>query len=82
MPAHLRSQLGALVHVLCRVRNDAPTLETAAQLRAYLQSCDGLLTRLIGEWWAVEDLVYTGDADAAPRWEGRELRPEYAKPES
>ena len=77
VPPHLRAQLMVQIQLLCRLRNEAPTLETAADVRAYLQSCDGLLSKLTGEWWAVEDLVYAGDG--APRWEGRELRPEYEK---
>ena len=78
VPAHLRARLRARVQVLCRLRGETPTLDSAEALRRYLdEECDGLLTRLASEWWAVEDLAM-GGADGAPRWVGRELRPEYA----
>ena len=72
VPPHLRAQLMVQIQLLCRLRNEAPTLETAADVRAYLQSCDGLLSKLTGEWWAYEALE-------GERWVGRELRPEYVK---
>lgn len=52
VPPHLRGQLMAMLHVLCRVRGEAPELHTAEQVSAYLEvKCGGLLTRLRAEWW-------------------------------
>ena len=61
--------------MLCRLRGDAPAaLETAEELRAYLQErCGGLLTRLAREWWA------DGGPDERGTWVGRELRSQYSK---
>jgi hypothetical protein len=51
VPPRLRAQMMAAIHVLTRLRGDAPTIETSDDLRAYLQSdCDGLLTKLTKEW--------------------------------
>ena len=79
VPPHLRGQLISQIHVLCRLRGETPSLETPAAVRAYLQSCDGLLTKLTGEWWAVEGLEPAPAAGGEPRWVGRELRPAYVK---
>ena len=46
MPPPMRGQVISAVHVLCRLRGERPTLETADQLRAYLEGCGGLLTKL------------------------------------
>ena len=74
VPPHLRSQLRAQVHVLCRLRGEAPALHTSAQLREYLQAgCGGLLSRLTGEWWEVEALEDGG------AWVGKELRAAYRR---
>lgn len=52
VPPHLRGQIIAAVHVLSRLRGDAPIIETPDDLRTYLESnCDGLLTKLSDEWW-------------------------------
>lgn len=77
VPPHLRSQLISQVHVLCRLRSETPELSTPDQLRAYLQSCDGLLSRLAAEWWLIESLE-VGDNDQV-RWVGTELRSDYAR---
>lgn len=66
VPPHLRGHLIAQLHVLCRLRGEAPELRTAAQVHAYLETrCRGLLTRMRAEWWRDE--------------ERGELRPEYDK---
>jgi hypothetical protein len=50
VPPRLRAQVMAAVHVLTRMRGDAPTIHTSDELRTYLQSdCDGLLTKLTKE---------------------------------
>ena len=72
VPPHLRSQLRTQIQLLCRLRGEAPSLQTSSEVRAYLQSCDGLLSKLTSEWWAFEALE--GD-----RWVGRELRPPYRR---
>ena len=46
VPPHLRGQIISAIHVLCRLRGERPTLETPEQLRAYLEGCGGLLTKL------------------------------------
>ena len=73
VPPHMRGTLIGMVHVLCRIRNESPELETPAQLRSYLQGeCDGLLAKLAGEFWAVEH--FERGEDGEPRWVGKELR--------
>jgi len=52
IPPHLRGQMIATVHVLSRLRGDAPIIETSDDLRTYLEiNCDGLLAKLSDEWW-------------------------------
>ena len=76
VPPHMRGTLIGMVHVLCRIRNESPELETPAQLRSYLQGeCDGLLAKLAGEFWAVEH--FERGEDGEPRWVGKELRESY-----
>ena len=76
VPPHMRGTLIGMVHVLCRIRNESPELETPAQLRSYLQGeCDGLLAKLAGEFWAVEH--FERGEDGEPRWVGKELREAY-----
>lgn len=78
VPSHLRGQLMAQLQVLCKLRGEAPELGSAAAVRAYLQSCGGLLDKLQVEWWAVEALE-RGPGDEKPKWVGKELRPPYIK---
>ena len=64
------------LHVLCRLRGDAPELQTTGALEEYLEGeCAGLLTALRDEWW--EGGVYEGEgarvrapytADSHGRW--------------
>ena len=52
VPPHLRSHVIASVHALCRLRGEAPALETPEALRSYLEDeCGGLLSKLASEWW-------------------------------
>jgi len=52
VPTHLRGCFISQLHVLCRLRGETPTLETAEQLATYLAGpCGGLLDRLRSEWW-------------------------------
>ena len=56
VPPHLRGSLMSQLHVLCRLRGDCPTLETAEQVREYLDGqCGGLLAQLEQEWHAGPD---------------------------
>ncbi|KAL1528983.1 hypothetical protein AB1Y20_010304 [Prymnesium parvum] len=51
VPAHLRAQLLAQLHVLGRLRGDTSTLETAEELREWVQAHFGdLLLELEAEW--------------------------------
>ena len=82
VPAHLRADTIAHLQVLCRLRGDAPRLETPADLEGFLDgACGGLLAALRREWYDADD----DPADPAPENEGDgaarggALRPEYAK---
>ena len=56
VPPHLRGALIAQLHVLCRLRGEAPALETVEAVRAYLEdTCTGLLDQLRGEWYGAAD---------------------------
>ena len=69
VPPHQRGQLIAALHVLCRLRGEAPCLLTTEQLQGHLDaSCGGLLDALRREWWA--------SGDGGP---GSELRAPYTK---
>jgi len=69
VPNHLRGATLAQLHVLCRLRGEAPTLHEAGALRAFLaDGCGGLLGRLDAEWYEEKE----GGK--------RELRAEYAPP--
>jgi len=53
VPPHLRGALIGQLHVLCRLRGEAPVFDTTEVLRDYLEgSCGGLLLKLQAEWWA------------------------------
>ena len=86
VPPHLRGPLIAQLHVLCRLRGQAPTLESAEELSSYLGRCGGLLEKLEAEWWEQEDREEShgeprrsaADAQAKrQRSPQRKLRPEY-----
>ena len=77
VPPHLRGQIIANVHVLCRLRGEAPMLETAEALEEYLEGrCGGLLTKLRREWWGAEPGAGEDDEEEG---KARELRPMYTK---
>ena len=50
MPPHLRGLLIAQLHVLCRLRGEAPELHTPEQVREYLERRGGLLEGLRAAW--------------------------------
>jgi hypothetical protein len=81
VPPHLRGQMMAAIHVLTRLRGDAPTIQTPDQLRSYLETdCQGLLTKLALEWWDCEaGRENDGDGKESGSWVGRELRAPYIK---
>jgi hypothetical protein len=73
VPPHLRSFMISAVHVLARLRGEAPTFSTSEELREYLEGeCRGLLSQLEAEWWEGGG---DGDGEMPPT-----LRAEYAKP--
>ena len=52
VPAKLRADVTARLHVLCRMRGATPHITTPADLADYLNgSCDGLLDALQREWY-------------------------------
>ena len=61
VPPHLRGHLISTIQVLCRLRGEAPLLETTEALIDYLEgTCGGLLSKLRKEWWEAD-----GDEDAS-----------------
>ena len=50
LPPRRRGQLISQLHVLCRLRGEAPELRTAEQLERYLERCGGVLPKLRAEW--------------------------------
>ena len=82
VPAHLRADTIAHLQVLCRLRGDAPRLETPADLEGFLDgACGGLLAALRREWYDADadpaEPAPENKGDGAAR--GGALRPEYAK---
>jgi len=45
-----RGELITHLHVLCRLRGEAPELHTTEQLSEYMERCDGLLAKLEATW--------------------------------